>query len=420
MPKHRFIAKLCFYYVSSRHSLFLGDSNSSPVLIPYPSFEANRLRPNQTNYNSNIVSVFRLKVDVCDRLWFVDTGLIDITGAYNQVIPPRLFIVDLRTDQLIRSFTFNSSYTSADTLFGGNIVVDVTADTCDQAYAYIPDFGGYRMVVYSYETNSAWRIKHPYFYFDPFASPFNIDGELFLWTDGVFGAALSPIQNDGFRTLYFTSLSSNYQFAVSTRVLRDRNIATNITTLLQAYRFLGQRGPNMQTTAHMLDERTGTLFYTLVNRNGMGCWNTVRYANNYSPDTNFILATDDEAMIFPNDIIFDEADNLWLLSDRLPVSNNRGLSANDVNFRLFSAPIGDLIRGTPCDPNDSSTITRFGDTPSEFPDKKVGSLEANIKAGGSTYGTSKGTKKNTTSTTSRPQTKAPSHQIKPPSRRPLH
>lgn len=344
--------------------------------------------------------MFRLKVDACDRLWFIDTGLIDITGAYSQVIPPRLFIIDLRTDRLIRAYTFNSSYTGADTIFGGNMVVDVTANTCNQAYAYIPDFGTYRMIVYSYATNDAWRIKHPYFYFDPFASPFNIDGELFLWTDGVFGGALSAIQNDGYRILYFTSLASNYQFAVSTRFLQDRSIATNITTLLQAYRFLGQRGPNMQTTAHALHERTGTLFYTLVNRNGIGCWNTVRNADNYSPETNFILATDDETMIFPNDIIFDTADNLWFLTDRLPVSNNRGLNANDINFRIFSAPVRQLIGNTVCDP-EVSIVNRFDSSTSNmFPDKKIGSLQEN-------FNTKSTNNKSTKMTTSKPVTKVP-------------
>lgn len=285
------------------------------------------------------------------------------------------------------------------------MVVDVTADTCNQAFAYIPDFGGYRLVVYSYEQNQSWRIKHPYFYFDPFATPFYVGGLVFLWTDGVFGMGLSAIQSDNFRILYFTSISSTYQFSVSTRFLRDRNIATNTTTLLQGYQFLGNRGSNMQTTAHMLDERTGTLFYTLPNRNGIGCWNTIRFRNDFRPETNFILATDDVTMIFPNDIITDDANNLWLLSDRLPVSNIRGLTNAEVNHRLFMAPIDDLIQGTICEPNglnsristqnintrfvgsnNTSSILKFNDS-INFPTKKYATLEQILKSEGSTYGT---------------------------------
>lgn len=237
------------------------------------------------------------------------------------------------------------------TLFGGNIVVDVTENTCNRAYAYIPDFGAYRMVVYSYEQNSTWRIRHPYYYFDPFATTFNIGGLSFIWVDGVFGCALSELQPDGFRTLYFSSISTTYEFAVSTRFLRDRNIASNTSTLLNGYRVLGTRGNHMQSTAHMYDESSGVLFYTLINRNGIGCWNSRKHANNFNPSTNEILATDDVTMIFPNDMVFDDNGDLWLLSDRLPVSNIRGLRENEVNHRLFTSSVANLVRGTVCDPN---------------------------------------------------------------------
>lgn len=363
----------------------------------------NRITANETSFNSKIVSVFRLKVDACDRLWFVDTGLIDIIGASRQVIPPRLFIFDLRTDRLLRQYTFNSSDTSEGTLFGGNIVVDVAPNNCDQAFAYIPDFGAYRLVVYSLAENRSWRIRHPYFYFDPFATPFYVGGLTFLWVDGIFGASLSATQSDGFRILYFTAISSNYLYSVNTRFLRDSTLATNTSVLLEAYRFLGTRGPNMQTTAHMLDERTGTLFYTLPNRNGIGCWNSVRNANNYTPQTNTILATDDVTMIFPNDIVLDDADNVWLLSDRLPVSNMGRISENEVNFRLFSARIPDAIRGTVCEPSregnggnvnfygpGDTMNNRFGsekhDGQVSLPEKKYATLLQVLKGEGSPLG----------------------------------
>lgn len=363
----------------------------------------NRITANETSFNSKIVSVFRLKVDACDRLWFVDTGLIDIIGASRQVIPPRLFIFDLRTDRLLRQYTFNSSDTSEGTLFGGNIVVDVAPNNCDQAFAYIPDFGAYRLVVYSLAENRSWRIRHPYFYFDPFATPFYVGGLTFLWVDGIFGASLSAAQSDGYRILYFTAISSNYLYSVNTRFLRDSTLATNTSVLLEAYRFLGTRGPNMQTTAHMLDERTGTLFYTLPNRNGIGCWNSVRNANNYTPQTNTILATDDVTMIFPNDIVLDDADNVWLLSDRLPVSNMGRISENEVNFRLFSARIPDAIRGTVCEPSregDGGNVNfygpgdtmnnRFGSEKHEgqvsLPEKKYATLLQVLKGEGSPLG----------------------------------
>lgn len=95
-------------------------------------------------------------------------------------------------------------------------VVDVTPQTCDNAYAYIPDLGGYGLVVYSWKDNSSWRIKHNFFHFDPLSGNYNVAGINFQWTDGVFALGLSPVRKeDGYRTVYFHPLSSTHEFKVS-------------------------------------------------------------------------------------------------------------------------------------------------------------------------------------------------------------
>lgn len=76
-------------------------------------------------------------------------------------------------------------------------IVDVTKETCDDAYAYIPDLGGYGVVVYSLKEDDSWRVKHHYFHFDPLAGEYDVGGVKFQWTDGVFGIALSKIQENG-------------------------------------------------------------------------------------------------------------------------------------------------------------------------------------------------------------------------------
>lgn len=47
-------------------------------LTPYPDWETNILSGN--GGQDHLVSVYRLGIDVCDRLWMVDTGLIEIPG----------------------------------------------------------------------------------------------------------------------------------------------------------------------------------------------------------------------------------------------------------------------------------------------------------------------------------------------------
>lgn len=119
----------------------------SPVLHPYPSWQANTLPADQDDQERNlptatgghdnapkatvsnmtlqdqsaIISTFRIRVDECDRLWVMDTGLADILGNPKQLAPSGLVIFDLKTDQLIRRYSFSDSDSKEDTFFA-NVV----------------------------------------------------------------------------------------------------------------------------------------------------------------------------------------------------------------------------------------------------------------------------------------------------------
>lgn len=87
---------------------------------------------------------------------------------------------------------------------------------------------GYGLIVYSWRDNTSWRVKHSYFMPDPLAGDYNIGGLNFQWgEEGIFGMSLSPILADGFRILFFHPLSSNREFAVSTKILRDQQLSQN-------------------------------------------------------------------------------------------------------------------------------------------------------------------------------------------------
>ncbi|KAK3919002.1 Protein yellow [Frankliniella fusca] len=329
------------------------EGDKSPVLMPYPSLEANTLIKDsekkalkEGELPHKIVSVFRVRVDACDRLWVMDSGISDLKGDTQVLGPAKLLVYDLKTDKLLRQYAFKPEDLKEDSFFA-NVVVDTTAQTCDDAYAYVPDLGGYGLVVYSWKDNSSWRIKHNFFYFDPLSGNYNVDGINFQWTDGVFALALSPVQKeDGYRTVYFHPLSSTHEFKVSSRVLQNKTIA-ELPETYYAFKDLGTRGPNTQSSASYLDESTGVLFYTQVNRNGLGCWNTK--AQEYNPDNNALVAADNVTMIFPNDLKIDPQGNLWMLSNRMPRFHYKHLDYTDVNFRIFKAPAKDLIKGTVCE-----------------------------------------------------------------------
>lgn len=194
------------------------NDEESPILIPYPSWEANTIASDVSTSdqtaagrvnaaqatinegplqdNATIISTFRIQVDECDRLWVMDTGLADILGSPKQIAPPALVIFDLNTDRLIKRYTFKPSDSKAETFFA-NVIVDIPKHQCDKAYAYIPDLGGYGVVVYSFKDDKSWRVKHNFFHFDPVSGDYNVGGVNFQWTDGVFGMALGRQTNEG-------------------------------------------------------------------------------------------------------------------------------------------------------------------------------------------------------------------------------
>lgn len=67
----------------------------SPVLTPYPDFEANNI-----SSPDGLVSIFRVGIDACDRMWGLDTGVNDILGDSKVVKPMRLIVIDLKTNMV--------------------------------------------------------------------------------------------------------------------------------------------------------------------------------------------------------------------------------------------------------------------------------------------------------------------------------
>lgn len=59
----------------------------------------------------------------------------------------------------------------------------------------------------SFELNEAWRFRHAFFHLDPLEATYNISNQTFMWFDGIFSIALSPVEKNGHRTAYFHALS---------------------------------------------------------------------------------------------------------------------------------------------------------------------------------------------------------------------
>lgn len=325
----------------------------SPVLHPYPSWTANNLPvrseseddgSKQLEDNITIISTFRVRADECDRLWVMDTGLADILGNPQQFAAPSLAIFDLLSDKLIRRHYFQESLLKEDSFFA-NVIVDTDRADCDNAFAYVPDLGGYQVIVYSFNEDKSWRIKHNFFHFDPLSGDYNIGGVNFQWTDGVFGMAVGKRLRDGSKPIYFHAFSSTKEFMVSNKILQNETYSQSPESYYD-YKLLGDRGPNSQSSAEFFDPETGIIFYTQVNKDGVGCWNTAKLL---TQDTQGLVDSDSDALIFPNDLKTDAEGNLWVLSDRLPMFIFTSLDPAEYNYRILTGPIGEIIKGTPCE-----------------------------------------------------------------------
>lgn len=222
-------------------------------------------------------------------------------------------------------------------------MVDVEENDCDNAYAYTPDLRK-SLVVYSFKDNKSWKIQHNYFHFDPLRGEFKVSGIEFQWQDGIFGLALGDRQPDGSRKVYFHAFCSTKEFEVSNRVLQNQTWAEN-TDAYYDFKLVGDRGPNGQAQTAVYHSGTGVLFYPQVNKDAIGCWNTRKPLN---ADNNGLVDSDSDALVFPNDVKLDKNDNLWVLTDRLPVFLYSSLRPNEYNYRILTGNVTELIYGTPC------------------------------------------------------------------------
>lgn len=138
----------------------------SPVLKPYPSWAAHRLTSDEI---PEIVSPFRVRADKCGRMWVLDTGVADLLGDTKVLGPTSLLVYDLHNDNLLRRYAFPHDQVKSESFFANIAVED---EDCDDTYVYNADLGAPGLVVYSWKSQTSWRVQHNYFYPDPLSGKF--------------------------------------------------------------------------------------------------------------------------------------------------------------------------------------------------------------------------------------------------------
>ncbi|XP_031781920.1 yellow-h isoform X3 [Nasonia vitripennis] len=316
--------------------------DKSPKLKPYPDWRWHHLGNCQ-----GLTSVFRMQIDECDRLWVLDSGKIDITDDPLQICPPTIFVFDLYTDELIRAYTLPHDQIKEDSLYS-NIVVDVRNGDCDRAVAYAADVWRFGLIVYDFHNDSSFRIQHHYFFPDPLSSRYNLHGLDFHWTDGLFGIALTPVDVNNEKTMFFHPMSSFREFAVPLSALRDKKAAED-----SPEKFVPVGKPRAKDYGHSSGstiDRNGVMFFNMVTRDSVWCWDTRK---EYIPQNLGVIGSSNVSLVFPNDIRMDheEDQNVWILSNKLPMYLYGYMNKDEVNFRILRASAKEAVRNTVCDPN---------------------------------------------------------------------
>ncbi|XP_067006298.2 dopaminechrome tautomerase [Anabrus simplex] len=309
----------------------------SPLLQPYPDWSWH-----QKGNCNGLTSVFRIKIDHCNRLWALDSGVVDVFGSYIQACPARLLVFDLNRDVLIKRYIFPQNVLQQDSL---PITIEVEAsEMCSDTYAYVADVVAYKLIVYHMESDRSWVVNSRAFYPNTNYENFSIAGSQFQIQDGLFALTLSPMSSGG-RTLFFHSLASNCESSVRTSVLKNARSQSGgpLSIDNQVRNCFGTR--RAQSAAEAMDSR-GILFSSNLTENAVDCWNwntpfSQRQVVKSDPFLQFISGM--KVIRGPN------GEELWAISSRFQKIATETLNRREYNFHILRGSTEALARKGGCE-----------------------------------------------------------------------
>ncbi|CAG9857799.1 unnamed protein product [Phyllotreta striolata] len=338
------------------------DRNGEPYVKPYPSWgwHENPARCNR----DRIVSVYRIEIDECDRLWVLDNGQLD----ENVICPPQLLVFDLRNDRLIHRYEIPRDQYQIDSTFVTPIVeVKSRANSCRNTFVYAADCVANSILVYDMSKEKSWVFKHSSMYPDPDWANYHIAGESFDIMDGVLGMALSPALSKEGRKLYYHAMSSDTEHWVYTKDLQNQT-ATENAQIFNTY--TGRRGT--QSAAEAVDS-DGILYFGLMSEIDVACFDTRGKYGRNCPSTDIVARNNDTLQFISGMKVVRNprgVEELWLLSSRFQKVANDNIRNNEYNFRIMKGNVEELKKGTKCQrggyPGKETTARGAG--PVIFPD----------------------------------------------------
>ena len=308
--------------------------NGGPLLKPYPDWSWTKTDC------TGITSVYRVAIDCCNRLWVLDTGVL----GGKAICPPQLLAFDLETSTLLERVTIAHDVAVNSTSGKGLLVTPIVqtfGGRCQETYVYMADVEGYALLFYNHRTQTIRRFTSSALVYDPQLSSttYTIEGESFTLEDGPVGMALSPLT----QRLYFSPMSSHNMDSISTNAV--------ITAKSNDLPFKEYKNVLRTQSSAKAMTYEGTLFLGMVNNTAIGCW------HEFLPlkEKNIVVIShNSETLQFTSGMkvktSFLGMEELLVLTNRYQKIATGTMNFNEVNFRILSASVKELIFGTRCMP----------------------------------------------------------------------
>ncbi|XP_013102514.2 protein yellow isoform X2 [Stomoxys calcitrans] len=322
-----------------------GPRHSGIQLEAYPDYSWHR------SYGADcdgLTSVYRVKIDACNRMWILDSGEI----GRNHTCPPQIVVFDISTHRMVHRYrlpgtVFVRNYSRLIT-----IAVDITDPPpngkCLKAFAYIADATSFALIVYDMIHENSWRVENRFTYPSPLFSTLTVAGESFQLLDGVFGISITPEGLGLQRMLYFHSVSNDIQASVPLHVINNATnfLIPDISACLGNFTEVGKRG--IQCTVSEMSPQ-GYLLCGFFDPIALVGWDI---RTSYTAEHRFVLAENAETLQFIGGLkIAPNAQGkleVWILSNRAQKFFSGTNNFHEVNYRILKCGLDELLLGLPC------------------------------------------------------------------------
>ncbi|CAL8145841.1 unnamed protein product [Orchesella dallaii] len=301
---------------------------SNSPLIPYPSWEFQEL-----GNCTAIQYVQSMEIDQFGRMWVVDVGRVNTFTNPDNSCPPKLLLIDLATDEVIKEHIFPHSVVNHTKNFLNDIVVGCkNIQDENNCYAYISDADDSKLVMYNLMEDRSWFVTHETMIADPSATVIPILDGNYTFNTNIDGIALSPFDSN-FDRVYYSPLSSFQLYSVLTSVLNEavNGAILNDSQVITHGRTSGQ-------SDGMAMDAVGNIYYGILSNNSVVYSNTT--TEQIDETTEVLLVQDDVELQWVDTFAFDEEGYIYMTSNRLHRFSTETYDFSQDNFRVVRVFVG--------------------------------------------------------------------------------